>query len=72
MEDLKRRDFINRSIKIMGALAFFNSNIIAFKNQKPFSLSLAQWSLHRSLFSGKIDNLDFVQISKEKFGINAV
>ena len=72
MEDLKRRDFINRSIKIMGGLAFFNSNVVAFKNQKPFSLSLAQWSLHRSLFSGKIDNLDFVKISKEKFGISAV
>ncbi len=72
MEDLKRRDFINRSIKIMGGLAFFNSNIIAFKNQKQFSLSLAQWSLHRSFFSRKIDNLDFVKISKEKFGISAV
>ena len=29
-----------------------------------FKLSLAQWSLHRSLFSGKLDHLDFAEKSR--------
>ena len=37
-----------------------------------FEISLAQWSLHRSLYSGKLDNLDFAKISKENFGIDAI
>jgi len=38
----------------------------------PFKISLAQWSLHRSLRSGKITNLDFPKVSKEEFGIMGV
>ena len=37
-----------------------------------FKISLAQWSLHRALKSGKLDNLEFAHTAKEKFGINAV
>lgn len=37
-----------------------------------FEISLAQWSLHKALFSKKIDNLDFPVITKKEFGINAV
>ena len=37
-----------------------------------FEISLAQWSLHKALFSKKIDNLDFPVIAKKQFGINAV
>ena len=37
-----------------------------------FEISLAQWSLHKTLFSGKLDNLDFAATTKNKFGINAV
>lgn len=37
-----------------------------------FEISLAQWSLHRSLFSGKLNHLDFAKISKENFGIDAI
>lgn len=35
-------------------------------------LSLAQWSLHRALTDGKIDNLDFPSIAREQYGIGAV
>lgn len=38
----------------------------------PFKISIAQWSLHRTLRSGKISNLDFPKIAKEEFGINGV
>ena len=37
-----------------------------------FRISLAQWSLHQTLFSGKLDNLDFPRAAKQQFGIEAV
>lgn len=37
-----------------------------------FEISLAQWSLHTTLFSGKLDNLDFPRVAREQFGIAAV
>jgi len=37
-----------------------------------FGISLAQWSLHRSLYSGELNHLDFAKISKESFGIDAI
>jgi len=41
--------------------------------RKPlFTISLAQWSLHRALGSGKMTNLDFPSIAIKRFGIDAV
>lgn len=37
-----------------------------------FSLSLAQWSLHKTFFDGKLDNLEFAATAKNEFGIEAV
>ncbi len=37
-----------------------------------FKISLAEWSLNRSIFSGQLDHLDFPIYAKEKFGIDAV
>lgn len=37
-----------------------------------FEISLAQWSLHRTLFDGKLDHLEFPATAKNEFGINAV
>ena len=37
-----------------------------------FKISLAQWSLNRALFGGKLDHLDFPKTAKEDFGIDAV
>lgn len=37
-----------------------------------FRLSLAEWSLHRTLRSGELDNLDFAPFAKQRFGIEAV
>ena len=44
------------------------------KNDQPFEISLAQWSLHKRLFdqgSGKLDNLDFAMTAKQ-LGIEAI
>lgn len=37
-----------------------------------FKVSLAEWSLHRTLFGGKLDNLDFPAFTKKQFAIDAV
>ncbi len=37
-----------------------------------FSISLAQWSLHKALYSKAMDNLDFADIAKNNFGIDAI
>ena len=37
-----------------------------------FDISLAEWSLHRALFSGKMTNLDFPLMAKKDYGITAV
>ena len=38
----------------------------------PFKISLAEWSLHRTIRSGKISNLDFPKVAKEELGIEAI
>jgi sugar phosphate isomerase/epimerase len=37
-----------------------------------FRISLAQWSLHRTLFAGELDALDFARAARQQFGIEAV
>lgn len=37
-----------------------------------FKISLAEWSLNKALFSGKLTNLDFPAKAKNDFGISAV
>ncbi|MCW9706493.1 sugar phosphate isomerase/epimerase family protein [Fodinibius salsisoli] len=37
-----------------------------------FDISLAEWSLHKSLFDGQFSNLEFPATAKNEFGITAV
>lgn len=37
-----------------------------------FKISLAEWSLNKSIFDGHLDHLDFAAKAKNDFGINAV
>ncbi|MGB0840161.1 MAG: sugar phosphate isomerase/epimerase family protein, partial [Chitinophagales bacterium] len=37
-----------------------------------FKISLAEWSLHRTIFDGKLDHLDFATKARKDFGIEAV
>jgi L-ribulose-5-phosphate 3-epimerase len=83
-----RREFLVRSAAgalALGAGGALMRSLLAEENgdeqgekqdgdgaMKGFKISIAQWSLHRSLFDKKIDNLDFAKISKEEFGIDAV
>jgi sugar phosphate isomerase/epimerase len=41
--------------------------------QEPlFEISLAEWSLHRALNAGELDNLDFPAVTRNDYGIEAV
>lgn len=46
--------------------------VIAKEHEPLFRISLAQWSLHRTLRAGDLDHLDFPRSSREDFGIEAV
>jgi sugar phosphate isomerase/epimerase len=38
----------------------------------PFRISLAQWSLHRTIRAGQLDHLDFAAAARQDYGIEAV
>jgi sugar phosphate isomerase/epimerase len=38
----------------------------------PFRISLAQWSLHRTLRAGQLDHLDFAKTARQDFGLEAI
>lgn len=42
------------------------------KAQAPFRISLAQWSLHRTIRSGQLDHLDFARSARQDYGIEAI
>lgn len=49
-----------------------SSNCTNIESTLFFKISLAQWSLHRSLKSGKLNNFDFPIKAKQDFDIHAV
>lgn len=70
---MDRRTFIKTTALAAGTLAVFPRRTFAERTtEMPFKISLAEWSLHRHLEQGKITNLDFPQISRREFGIDAV
>lgn len=73
---IDRRNFLKQgTMGIMGlsAISMLDNNLFA----KPeadlfFKISLAEWSLNRTLFSGKMSNMEFPAKAKNDFGISAV
>lgn len=72
-----RRKFIQQ-LSIAGGGLMLSSSIPSFgsfieeSKKFEFKISLAQWSLHKSLFDKKISALDFPVVAKNQFGIEAV
>lgn len=66
-----RRNFIKTSS--FGTASLFVPGVIPMTvNTIPLRLSLAQWSLHRTINEGVLNPIDFPQVAKENYGINAV
>ena len=70
---LNRRDF-SRTVLAAGAglgLTAVTANS-AHAAEPLFEISLAQWSLHKMLFAGKMKNIDFAAHTKKEYGISAI
>lgn len=68
-----RRDFLKKTaFAAMGAGLL--PGLACQSNEKKlfFEISLAEWSLHRTLRAGKLDNLDFAATAKNEFGIDII
>ena len=66
-----RRKFITSLSASLAASSLF-SNADHHKKKQLFQISIAEWSLHKSLFGKKISNLDFPVVAKKEFKISAV
>jgi len=73
MNPLSRRNFIAAGAMTAGAACFQVADAFAVNAAaKPlFHISLAQWTLVKSIRGGEIDNLDFAKVAHEH-GINAL
>ena len=70
-----RRLFLQASMAAAAATTLASNRVFAAdSSDAPYKISLAEWSLHRTLRdqSKGITNLDFPRITKEEFGIEAV
>ena len=76
MSSQSRRSFLAASAGLATA-AMATSSVTAPASTRTvldpqFKISLAQWSLHKSIRAGKMDNLDFAASTRNDFGIAAV
>tara|TARA_A100000171_G_scaffold30171_1_gene28393 strand:- start:8828 stop:9775 length:948 start_codon:yes stop_codon:yes gene_type:complete len=69
---ITRRESI-KAIGAFGAVAALSSPLFATMNADTplFRISIAQWSLHKLLFAGEIDNLDFAHEARS-MGFDAI
>jgi len=66
-----RRQFLATSAAL-SATAAWPAVARSQEKKEPFKISLAQWSLHKTLFDKKLDNRDFAKTAKEEYGIEAI
>lgn len=70
-----RREFLKRSVQLSAGaslLSVLGDSVRAADKKPLFRISLAQWSLHRAFFGGKLDNLDFAKTTRQDYGIEAI
>jgi sugar phosphate isomerase/epimerase len=61
-----RRDFV------AGGAAVLIGGGARWRPGPPFGISLAQWSLHRSLRAKELDHLDFARVARRDYGLDAI
>jgi L-ribulose-5-phosphate 3-epimerase len=74
-ERLNRRVFLKETAAVAAATTLASLAGRSFGQETkvpPYQISLAEWSLHRALKDGKLDNLDFAKTAKEDYGIEAI
>ena len=71
---LSRRSLLTGAASVAGLVGTRSLSAALESSAKPlpFTISLAEWSLHKTIFDGKLDNLDFPKTARREFGIEAV
>ncbi len=88
MEASRRKSIKKIGYTVIGAPAILSAGSLLHSCSKPssadkseseidassmfFSISLAQWSLHRAFFDGTLKAIDFPSIARKEYGIDAV
>lgn len=68
-----RRQFLQQLGAAAGAAAFTPELLAQAPNKLWFEISLAEWSLHKTIFNEKkLTNLDFPVVARKEFGIGIV
>lgn len=71
MTRIDRRQFLHGSLGLAATMAMTDA-IYADSSKPLYKISLAEWSLHKTIFGKKMDHLDFAPRAKKDFGIDAV
>lgn len=81
---MNRREFLARASLALGGMSLVSCSrekladtsqgleAIIGAEVSPFEISLAQWSLNKTLFAGKLRHLDFPRYARTEFGIDIV
>ena len=75
---MNRREFVKQSSLAVGAMGAATSvgcqslGLAGGSSNLLYDISLAQWSLNRQFFGGKLNALDFAKVTKEEFDLDAI
>ena len=67
-----RRNFIAASASLAAAAVLPHIARAQAGSEPLFRVSLAEWSLHKAIRAGELDNRDFAKTAKQDFGIDAI
>ena len=68
-----RRNFLKQTAALPAVPGLTRAGWVPAVGQTPlFRISLAQWSLHRTLRAGELDHLDFAGVARREFGLEAI
>ena len=73
---INRREFVKQASIAVGAMGAAVSlgcqSLAGGSSNSLYAISLAQWSLNRQFFGGKLNALDFAKVTKEEFDLDAI
>ena len=73
---INRREFVKQASIAVGAMGATVSlgcqSLAGGSSNSLYAISLAQWSLNRQFFGGKLNALDFAKVTKEEFDLDAI
>jgi len=78
IKKMNRREFVKQSSLAVGAMGAATSvgcqslGLAGGSSNLIYDISLAQWSLNRQFFGGKLNALDFAKVTKEEFDLDAI